>query len=57
MSSPEDTLSWQALTVLPIQARLPPTPPSHLLCHSFRLPLHASSQSHLQSAPSEVHVR
>lgn len=42
-SSPEDTLSWQALTVLPHQT-LPPTPPSHLLCHSFGSPftLHRS---------------
>lgn len=36
-SSPEDTLSWQALTVLPHQT-FPPTPPSHLLCHSFGSP-------------------
>lgn len=36
-SSPEDTLSWQALTVLPRQT-LPPTPPSHLLRHSFGSP-------------------
>lgn len=49
--SPEVTLYWpRPVPVLPWM--LPPTPPSHLLVpHSA--PRHASSQPHLQSAPSK----